>query len=144
VSGCWLLLWKGQAQISIKVKCPACGALAGVSGPGRYDCRKCKRTLVVDAGPAQSMSIPVSGVIPWGALSPEVKRVLHEGRERVAAGRGPGTALRGVTKRLGIKPCPRCFRWAAALNQLGWPVVIGFTVVVLAVGVGLSRWFFPF
>jgi len=61
---------------------------------------------VVDAGPVRSMSVPVSGVIPWGALSPEVKRVLHEGRERVAAGYGPGTALRGVTKRLGIKPCP--------------------------------------
>lgn len=75
-----------------------------------------------------------------GALSPEVKRVLHEGRERVAAGYGPGTALRGVTKRLGIKPCSGCFRRAAALNQLGWPVVIGFTVVVLAVGVALSRW----
>ena len=96
---------------------------------------------MVDAGPAQSMSIPVSGVIPWGALSPEVKRVLHEGRERLASGRGPGAALSGVTKRLGWKPCPGCFRRAAALNQLGWPVVIGFTVLVLAVGVGLSRWF---
>jgi len=125
----------------MKVQCPACGASAGVPGPGRYGCRKCERPLVVTAAPVQSMSIPVSGVIPWGALSPEVKRVLHEGRERVAAGYGPGTALKGVTKRLGLKPCPGCFRRAAALNQLGWPVVIGFTVVVLAAGVGLSRWF---
>jgi len=124
----------------MKVKCPACGASGGVSGPGRYGCRKCKRSLVVAAAPVRSMSMPVSGVIPWGALSPEVKRVLHEGRERLASGRGPGAAVSGVTKRLGIKPCPRCFRWAQALNQLGWPVVIGFTVLVLAAGVGLSRW----
>jgi len=127
----------------MKVKCPACGASGEVPGPGRYGCRKCERPLVVAAaGPARSMSLPVSGVIPWGALSPEVKWVLHEGRERVAAGYGPGTALRGVTKRLGIKPCPGCFRRAAALNQLGWPVVIGFTVVVVAVSFGLARWVF--
>jgi len=125
----------------MKVKCPACGASGGVSGPGRYGCRKCKRSLVVDAGPVRSMSMPVSGVIPWGALSPEVQRVLHEGRERLASGSGPGTALRGLTKRVGIKPCRGCWRRAQALDQLGWPVVIGFAVVVLAVGVGLSRWF---
>jgi len=126
----------------MKVDCPACGASGEVSGPGRYDCRKCKRPLVVDAGPVRSMSVPVSGVIPWGALSPEVKRVLHEGRERLASGRGPGTALRGLTKRVGIKPCRGCWRRAQALNQLGWPVVIGFTVMVVAVSFGLARWVF--
>jgi len=82
-----------------------------------------------------------TGFIPWSALDSDERRVFHEGRERLASGRGPGAALSGVTKRLGVKPCPRCFRWAQALNQLGWPVVIGFTVVVLAAGVGLSRWF---
>jgi len=126
----------------MKVKCPACGASGDVAGPGRYGCRKCKRSLVVDAGPARSMSMPVSGVIPWGALSPEVKRVLHEGRERLASGRGPGAAVSGVTKRLGIKPCRGCWRRAEALNQLGWPVVVGFTVVVLAAGAALMRWVF--
>jgi len=34
------------------------------------------------------------------------------------------------------------FRRAAALNQLGWPVVIGFTVLVLAAGAALTRWVF--
>jgi len=126
----------------MKVKCPACGASGDVAGPGRYGCRKCKRSLVVDAGPAQSMSMPVSGVIPWGALSPEVQRVLHEGRERLASGSGPGTALRGLTKRVGIKPCRGCWRRAQALDQLGWPLVIGFMVVVVAVSFGLVRWVF--
>jgi len=126
----------------MKVKCPACGASGEVSGPGRYGCRKCKRSLVVDAGPARSMSMPVSGVIPWGALSPEVKRVLHEGRERLVSGSGPGTALRGVTKRMGIKPCRGCWRRAQALDQLGWPVVIGVLVVAGVVTFGLSRWVF--
>jgi len=88
------------------------------------------------------MPLTQTGVIPWSALSPEVRQAFHHGRQQVAAGRGPGAAVSGVTKRLGIKPCRRCFRWAQALNQLGWSVVIGFTVLVLAAGAALSRWVF--
>ena len=111
--------------------------------PGSYRCPECDRRVTVSAAPVREMAaMPVSGVIPWGALSLEVKRVLHEGRERLASGRGPGAALSGVTKRLGVKPCQGCWRRAQALNQLGWPVVTGYTVVVLAAGAALTRWVF--
>jgi len=88
------------------------------------------------------MPVMETGFIPWSALGAAEKRAFHEGRERLASGRGPGAAVSGFTKRLGIKPCRGCWRRAAALNQLGWPVVIGFTVVVLAAGAALTRWVF--
>jgi len=88
------------------------------------------------------MPLTQTGVIPWSALSPEVRQAFHHGRQQVVAGRGPGSAMRGVTKRLGIKPCRNCWRRAQALNQLGWPVVICYTVVVLAAGAALTRWVF--
>jgi len=87
------------------------------------------------------MPVMETGFIPWSALDSNERGVFHDGRRRLASGRGPGAALSGVTKRLGIKPCRNCWRRAQALNELGWPVVICYTVVVLAAGVGLSRWF---
>jgi len=129
----------------VRVACSSCGARLIVDGPGRFNCPECRGKVTVREK-LSTRQMPrtarVGGVIPWSAFSPEVRAVFHQGKGQLAAGRGPGAALSGVTRRMGLKPCPGCFRRAAALNQLGWPVVIGFTVVVLAAGAALTRWVF--
>ena len=131
-----------SSRSTVKVTC-SCGALLRVDGPGRYKCPECRGGVTVREKPStRRMPLTQTGVIPWSALSPEVRQAFHHGRQQVVAGRGPGAAMRGVTKRMGIKPCRGCWRRAQALDQLGWPVVIGFVVVVVAVSFGLARWVF--
>jgi len=131
-----------SSRSTVKVTC-SCGARLRVDGPGRFKCPECRGKLTVQEKLSpRRMPLTQTGVIPWSALSPEVRQAFHHGRQQVVAGRGPGAAMRGVTKRMGIKPCRGCWRRAQALDQLGWQVVIGFTVVVVAVSVGLARWIF--
>jgi len=61
---------------------------------------------------------------------------------------GLGDVVARVTAFVGLHPCDSCRKRRHWLNRVkvwgrwGWPVVTGFTVVVLAAGAALTRWVF--